>query len=26
VPWHIEGDRERPKVVQFQLRPHPLAR
>jgi hypothetical protein len=26
VPWHIEGDLERPKVVKFQLRPHPLAR
>ena len=24
--WHIEGDRERPKVVKFQLRPDPLAR
>jgi hypothetical protein len=24
--WHIEGDRERPKVVKFQIRPDPLAR
>ena len=24
--WHIEGDKERPKVVKFQLRPDPLAR
>jgi hypothetical protein len=26
APWHIEGDKERPKVVKFQLRPDPLAR
>ncbi|MGH6768469.1 MAG: carboxypeptidase-like regulatory domain-containing protein [Xanthobacteraceae bacterium] len=24
--WHIEGEKERPKVVKFQLRPDPLVR